>query len=296
MDFSELSINVVVLRCSEANQELSLELSPRRDSVIGLVQIAPLDRVCFKLNGGDLYLGFLRSPVRLLLRRKAAAASRGSRKQGNSEGGRCGSKDGWGGWAALECAATAALDLQAGRVSKAKGAVMLRLADDEGLVIARSALPRVGQRQWQGSTGGRQHHGVRQRSMRLGAMGGSKDGDGLRGEDGKRAARLTVDNRVRVDGRQQQQRSCAWQCYGRGGSDEGLATTGCALPSGREAREEGSIVGCGRGARGWERWVAARMATACVGKTAARPTVGSDGAAESDEGCGRGERQRADRW
>ncbi|RRT54506.1 hypothetical protein B296_00019819 [Ensete ventricosum] len=73
-----------------------------------------------------------RAYVRLRLRRKAAAASRGSRKQGNIEGGRCGSKDGWGGWAALECAATAALDLQAGRVSKAKGVVMLRLAEEEG--------------------------------------------------------------------------------------------------------------------------------------------------------------------
>ncbi|RWV80496.1 hypothetical protein GW17_00058230 [Ensete ventricosum] len=63
MDFSELSINVLVLRCSEVNQELSLELSPRRDSVIGLVQIAPLDRVSFKLNGGDLHLGFLRKEL-----------------------------------------------------------------------------------------------------------------------------------------------------------------------------------------------------------------------------------------
>ncbi|RRT71360.1 hypothetical protein B296_00002536 [Ensete ventricosum] len=36
MDFSELSISVLVLRWSKANQELSLELSPRRDSVIGL--------------------------------------------------------------------------------------------------------------------------------------------------------------------------------------------------------------------------------------------------------------------
>ncbi|RRT85019.1 hypothetical protein B296_00004001 [Ensete ventricosum] len=61
--------------------------------------------------------------VRLRLRRKAAAASRGSRKQGSSGGGRCGSKNGNGGWATLEGAATAALDLQAGRVSKAKGAV-----------------------------------------------------------------------------------------------------------------------------------------------------------------------------
>ncbi|RWV90316.1 hypothetical protein GW17_00047493 [Ensete ventricosum] len=59
MDFSELSINVLLLRWSKANQELSLELSPRRDSVISLVQIIPLDRVSFKLNGGDLYLGFL---------------------------------------------------------------------------------------------------------------------------------------------------------------------------------------------------------------------------------------------
>ncbi|RZS06449.1 hypothetical protein BHM03_00037097 [Ensete ventricosum] len=259
-----------------------------------------------------------RAYVRLRLRRKAPAASRGSRKQGNSEGGRCGSKDGWGGWAALECAATAALDLQAegndtwrawlgGSSNSVAGRQQQqrcyarqscdRGGSDEGLAIARSALPRAGQRQWQGSTGGRQHHGVRQRSVRLGVMGGNKDGDGLRGEDGKRAARLTVGNRVRLrlaekEGRRQRQfdEGCSsWRAWLGGGSGEGLATTGCALPSDREAREEGSIVGCGRGARGWERWVAARMATACVGKTAARPTVGSDGAAESDEGCGRGE-------
>ncbi|RRT82386.1 hypothetical protein B296_00001312 [Ensete ventricosum] len=49
--------------------------------------------------------------------------SRGSRKQESSGGGRCASKDGRGGWAALEGAATAALDLLAGRVSKAKGAM-----------------------------------------------------------------------------------------------------------------------------------------------------------------------------
>ncbi|RWW62551.1 hypothetical protein BHE74_00030308 [Ensete ventricosum] len=36
MNFSELSINVLVLRRSKVTQELSLELSPRRDSVIGL--------------------------------------------------------------------------------------------------------------------------------------------------------------------------------------------------------------------------------------------------------------------
>ncbi|RWV77962.1 hypothetical protein GW17_00061141 [Ensete ventricosum] len=64
-DFSELSINVLVLRWSEANQELSLELSPRRDSVIGLVQIIPLDHISFKLNGDDLHLGFLRSPMKM---------------------------------------------------------------------------------------------------------------------------------------------------------------------------------------------------------------------------------------
>ncbi|RWW87068.1 hypothetical protein BHE74_00004124 [Ensete ventricosum] len=34
-NFDKLSINVLVFRLSEANQELSLELSPRRDSVIG---------------------------------------------------------------------------------------------------------------------------------------------------------------------------------------------------------------------------------------------------------------------
>ncbi|RRT32515.1 hypothetical protein B296_00023643 [Ensete ventricosum] len=105
MDFSELSINVLVLRWSEANQELSLELSlelsPRRDSVIGLVQIIPLDCISFKLNGGDLHLGFLWSPVRLRLRRKATTTTRGSRKQGSSGGGRCDNKDGRGGWATL---------------------------------------------------------------------------------------------------------------------------------------------------------------------------------------------------
>ncbi|RRT66677.1 hypothetical protein B296_00025942 [Ensete ventricosum] len=50
--------------------------------------------------------------------------------------------------------------------------------------------------------------------------------------------------------------------------------------SGREAREEGSTVGCGRGVRGWERWVATRMAMTYVGKMgkiAARPAVGSGG-------------------
>ncbi|RRT42788.1 hypothetical protein B296_00028498 [Ensete ventricosum] len=61
--------------------------------------------------------------VRLRLRRKAVATSRGSRKQGSNDGERCNNKDGRGGWVALEEAATAALDLQAGRVSKTKGAV-----------------------------------------------------------------------------------------------------------------------------------------------------------------------------
>ncbi|RZS18304.1 hypothetical protein BHM03_00050552 [Ensete ventricosum] len=37
-DLGELSINVLVFRWSEANHELSLELSPRRDSVIGLAK------------------------------------------------------------------------------------------------------------------------------------------------------------------------------------------------------------------------------------------------------------------
>ncbi|RRT51063.1 hypothetical protein B296_00049138 [Ensete ventricosum] len=39
-DFGKLSINVLVFRWSEANQELSLKLSPRRDSVIGVVAVA----------------------------------------------------------------------------------------------------------------------------------------------------------------------------------------------------------------------------------------------------------------
>ncbi|RWW15669.1 hypothetical protein GW17_00020477, partial [Ensete ventricosum] len=105
-------------------------------SVIGLVQIIPLDRVSFKLNGGDLHLGFLRSEavieeegsgdkqgqqeakkaegegsgcgrqglwLRLrLLRMKVVTTSRGTRKQRSSGGGRCDSKDGRGGWVVLE--------------------------------------------------------------------------------------------------------------------------------------------------------------------------------------------------
>ncbi|RRT37251.1 hypothetical protein B296_00042837 [Ensete ventricosum] len=73
-DFSELSINVLVLRWFKANQELSLELSPRKDSVIGLVQIIPLDCISFKLNGGDLHLGFFRSPGWPMVRRQQRMA------------------------------------------------------------------------------------------------------------------------------------------------------------------------------------------------------------------------------
>ncbi|RZS25104.1 hypothetical protein BHM03_00058262 [Ensete ventricosum] len=161
-------------------------------------------------------------------------------------GERCGNKDGRGGWAALEGAATTTLDLQAGRVIKSKGVV--KTVTSRG-GRKRAAAVRRGLRQWES-----------------------------------------------IVGRQQQQRCCARQRCGRGGSDEGLATTGCALPrladsSGREAQEEGNTVRCGRGARDWERWTTARMATACVGKmgeTTARPAVGSDEASKSDEGCDRG--------
>ncbi|RWW65902.1 hypothetical protein BHE74_00026791 [Ensete ventricosum] len=142
---------------------------------------------------------------------------------GSSGGGRCGSKDSRGGWAALEGAATITLDLQAGRVSKAKGVVKVttgiggrkraavvrrglrqrenmagrqqqqrccarqrcgRGGSGEGLATTGCALPRASRRQWQGGTGGRQHREVRQRSAWLGAMGSSKDGSSLHGEDG----------------------------------------------------------------------------------------------------------------
>ncbi|RRT77305.1 hypothetical protein B296_00022645 [Ensete ventricosum] len=72
------------------------------------------------------------------------------------------------------------MDLQAGRVSKAKGAVKVA-AGIEGR--KRAAVVRRGLRQ-----------------------------------------------RENMAGRQRQQRCCARQRCGRGGSDEGLATTGCALP------------------------------------------------------------------
>ncbi|RRT43223.1 hypothetical protein B296_00027887 [Ensete ventricosum] len=39
VDFGKLSINGLIFRWSEANQELSLELSPQRDSVISLMQM-----------------------------------------------------------------------------------------------------------------------------------------------------------------------------------------------------------------------------------------------------------------
>ncbi|RRT40220.1 hypothetical protein B296_00058642 [Ensete ventricosum] len=51
---------------------------------------------------------------------KVTMSSRGSRKQGSSGGGRCGSKDGRGGWATLEGAETITPDLHASKVSKAK--------------------------------------------------------------------------------------------------------------------------------------------------------------------------------
>ncbi|RWW25443.1 hypothetical protein BHE74_00003627 [Ensete ventricosum] len=92
-----------------------------------------VSRLSASTSGGQRRLAAVRAAVgdndvttwqvRLRLKRMAAATSRGSRKQGSSREGRCGSKDGRGGWAALERAATIALDLQAGRVSKAKGAM-----------------------------------------------------------------------------------------------------------------------------------------------------------------------------
>ncbi|RRT51922.1 hypothetical protein B296_00031237, partial [Ensete ventricosum] len=78
-DFSELSINVLILQCSEVNQELSLELQ--------------------RWQAG-------------------AAGSKGAVGEEDAV-----ASDGRGGWATLEGEEIAALDLQVGRVSKAKGAV-----------------------------------------------------------------------------------------------------------------------------------------------------------------------------
>ncbi|RWW42562.1 hypothetical protein BHE74_00051882 [Ensete ventricosum] len=202
--------------------------------------------------------------VRLRLRRKAVAASRGSRKQGSSGGGRCGSKDGRGGWAALEGVATAALDLQAGRVSKAKGAVkaaagrggrkrvaaVRRGLRGEGLVTAGCTLPRASRWQWQGGTGGRQHRGVRQRSARLGAMGGSKDGDDLRGEDSSEAGDWQRQgSRVRRGLRQRAGRKVATGGRGEDSDDRreeaaGASTFGAVAAAGvgNSSREERKVA------------------------------------------------------
>ncbi|RRT82017.1 hypothetical protein B296_00009330 [Ensete ventricosum] len=58
-NFGELSIYVFVLRWFETNQKPAFELLPQGFSMSMLVPIVPLDRVSFKLNGGDLHLGFL---------------------------------------------------------------------------------------------------------------------------------------------------------------------------------------------------------------------------------------------
>ncbi|RZS11652.1 hypothetical protein BHM03_00043009 [Ensete ventricosum] len=94
-DFGELSINVLVLRWSKATQELSLELSPRRDSVIGLGW--PVVR---------------RRHQRVTVVRIATG--------GRKRAGVATIVDSRGGWVALEGATTTELDLQEGRVSKAK--------------------------------------------------------------------------------------------------------------------------------------------------------------------------------
>ncbi|RWW83097.1 hypothetical protein BHE74_00008409 [Ensete ventricosum] len=106
---------------------------------------------------------------------------------------------------------------------------------------------------------------------------------------------------LRVAGRQQQQHCCARQCCGRGGSNEGLAIAGCALPRvGRRQWQGGTGGKHHRGVR--QRSVrlgamgGSKDGGGLRGKTAARSAVGSDGAVESDEGCGRGEQQRAGRW
>ncbi|RWW61958.1 hypothetical protein BHE74_00030936 [Ensete ventricosum] len=59
-DFGELSIHVLVLRWSEADQKLALEPLPRGYSVSVFVPIVPLDCVPFELHRGYVHVGFLR--------------------------------------------------------------------------------------------------------------------------------------------------------------------------------------------------------------------------------------------
>ncbi|RRT71916.1 hypothetical protein B296_00006487 [Ensete ventricosum] len=115
-----------------------------------------VSRLSASTSGGQRRLATVRAAVgdndvttwqvRLRLKRMTTATSRGSRKQGSSREGRCGSKDGRGGWAALERATTIALDLQAGRVSKAKGA--MKVATSRG-GRKRAVIVRRGLRQWE---------------------------------------------------------------------------------------------------------------------------------------------------
>ncbi|RWW05842.1 hypothetical protein GW17_00030862, partial [Ensete ventricosum] len=59
-DFGKLSIHVLILRWSKADQKLTLELLPRGYSVDVFVPIVPLDCIPFELHRGYVHLGFFR--------------------------------------------------------------------------------------------------------------------------------------------------------------------------------------------------------------------------------------------
>ncbi|RWW85224.1 hypothetical protein BHE74_00006119 [Ensete ventricosum] len=77
------------------------------------------------------------------------------RKQRSSRRGRCDSKDGRGGWAALEGVEMASLDLQVGRISKAEGAI--KAAASRGGRMRAAAV--VGSWQWRQVMGGERKKG-----------------------------------------------------------------------------------------------------------------------------------------
>ncbi|RRT69342.1 hypothetical protein B296_00037516 [Ensete ventricosum] len=63
VDFGELSIDVLVLQQSEANQELSLELSRQRDSVIGQGYVATAVVGKGDMRGGTTEEGAIRGSI-----------------------------------------------------------------------------------------------------------------------------------------------------------------------------------------------------------------------------------------
>ncbi|RZS10442.1 hypothetical protein BHM03_00041669 [Ensete ventricosum] len=75
-DLRELSVDVLVLRRSKADQQTAFELPSRRDSLSAFNPIIPLNDVSFKVDGSDLHHGSLRGPIIMEVALRARKPSR----------------------------------------------------------------------------------------------------------------------------------------------------------------------------------------------------------------------------